>query len=815
MDDRSPEVARETQPDVGLRELARVLVRGSAEADDLAQDAWIVLARKNALAPEERWPLAFGVLRNLARSRNRRERHRRFVERGSARPESVESTQADLERHEIARRIVAQVRTLDEPYRSVVELRYLEELTAEEVARRLDRPAATVRSQTQRGLVLLRERLDREDPGGRRAWCASLALLDVGRPRPLGRSLAIRQWLIGGAAIVGLAFVAQRLLRADGSVDSPPIAALDSKARVPDSLQPANDAPSRRPIGALEMVLESGPAAHPAFDAGPATSAEYVDVLTVDANGQSAAEVDVFVVAGGITRHAGRSSASGRLRFPFTSADLSSEISVLAPSQLALVAEDRARATSLLVFVERRRALADVVRIPLDRGGVILSGSVLDPAGFPIAGAIVEYGETIVRRTELEPGIARHDTSAPQRTDDAGQFTMRVDPGRARLRARAPDRPETMFAVIADESSPHACTLRFSRGHDLAGVVLAASGEPAVGARVFVDPGETRLRHEVTTDSDGRFILRDVQLGARIVWAIHRAESASMDLDARAGGASEWNPRLANRPALRVRLVDESGAPRAGYAVSVRTLGTSPYWQRGMRTDEEGRAAAVDVPEGLVEILVAPLQRSVPYPMLVRRLESIGADEVELVLASADVGVGVLRGTVVDSAGRPLDLRLGVLIRKTGNTLTNEVPVDASSGAFRIDSLPSGDYEALLVLRSTEVGQVGCVDLRTLTLRASEESELGPLALPRPGFLALIADPIDESATLEIAALTDLFGRVTLLTGRGRIPERIELLPGDYAVCVRIRERVVVEGSTRVESGSTVHLVLAPPALGR
>ena len=465
MDDRSAETAaNETLPDVGLRELAHVLVRGDAEADDFAQDAWIVHARKNALALEARSPLAFGILRNLARSRDRRERQRRSVERGSARSESVEPAHADLERREIERRLVACVRALDEPYRPVVALRYLEEHTAEEVARRLDRPAATVRSQTLRGLALLRERLDREDPGGHMAWCASLSLLDVGRARPRGRSFAVRPWMIAGAAIVGLAFVAQRFLGTGVRVESPPTAAANRVIHTPGPLQPANDGGARQPIGGVEAFVVSEAGARVAFDSVPLTPIEFVDVLTVEANGRPPANVDVFVVAAGVARHASRSSASGRLQFPFTQDDLASEIAVLAPAQLALVAEDQERSTSLLVRVERRRALADVVRIPLDRGGVILAGTVLDPAGIPIAGAIVEYGETVVRRIELEPGVVRHDASAPERSDDAGHFTMRVDPGRAWLRARASGLPETMFAVIVERTSSHACTLRFSRG---------------------------------------------------------------------------------------------------------------------------------------------------------------------------------------------------------------------------------------------------------------------------------------------------------------------------------------------------------------
>ena len=69
---------------------------------------------------------------------------------------------------------------LSEPYRSTLLLRFFEQLSAEEIARRTGVPPSTVRNRTKRALDSLRERFDREHAGDRRAW--ALQLLPIAAP---------------------------------------------------------------------------------------------------------------------------------------------------------------------------------------------------------------------------------------------------------------------------------------------------------------------------------------------------------------------------------------------------------------------------------------------------------------------------------------------------------------------------------------------------------------------------------------------------------------------------------------------------------
>jgi len=75
------------------------------------------------------------------------------------------------------RDVVAKILALDEPYRSVVVLRYYHELSSEEIAQRLGSKAATVRTQLARAHELLRAKLDKQY-GSRAAW-AGLLLPDA------------------------------------------------------------------------------------------------------------------------------------------------------------------------------------------------------------------------------------------------------------------------------------------------------------------------------------------------------------------------------------------------------------------------------------------------------------------------------------------------------------------------------------------------------------------------------------------------------------------------------------------------------------
>ncbi len=156
----------------GLRRLARGLVQGDADADDLVQDAWVAALRSPPDDPARLGGWLRRTLRNLAIDRRDAAARRRGHENAVAQP--AESSDPDPGRIETLRALLAEVEALDQPFRETIELRFLEGQPPRQIATRLGVPVATVHSRIQRGLARLRVRLDARHGGDRRAWLVGL-----------------------------------------------------------------------------------------------------------------------------------------------------------------------------------------------------------------------------------------------------------------------------------------------------------------------------------------------------------------------------------------------------------------------------------------------------------------------------------------------------------------------------------------------------------------------------------------------------------------------------------------------------------------
>ena len=181
-----------------VRSLARGLV-GEADADDLVQETWLA-ALSGASRPEtSRYGWLGGIVRNLSyRSRSRRQ-ERPPVRDATEAPASTDQGIDDLlVQAELQERLISAVRDLDEPYRTTVLLRYFEDLSVEELSRRMGVPSSTSRTRLQRALAQLRARLVREDR--QVSWSLLGALVAEAGIRP--RHLSLGGWIMGSQAKV-------------------------------------------------------------------------------------------------------------------------------------------------------------------------------------------------------------------------------------------------------------------------------------------------------------------------------------------------------------------------------------------------------------------------------------------------------------------------------------------------------------------------------------------------------------------------------------------------------------------------------------
>lgn len=156
-----------------LRGLARDLV-GAQHAEDVVQATALEALRKPPRHPGPLGGWLATVVRRVAGHHLRGERRRQQRERLAARPESV-LPEPGNEQRELFRRLNDAVLALPEPYQQTVLLRYFGGLPPMAIAERLGVPVATVKTRLQRGIGLLRSRLDAD--GTAADWRVALGVL--------------------------------------------------------------------------------------------------------------------------------------------------------------------------------------------------------------------------------------------------------------------------------------------------------------------------------------------------------------------------------------------------------------------------------------------------------------------------------------------------------------------------------------------------------------------------------------------------------------------------------------------------------------
>ena len=145
--------------------LAYHLLHDRAAAEEVAQEAFLALHRSLARiqSPEHAvfWLRKVAVQRAIDESRRRARRPQVALDGNEAAAAPANSL-VDPLLNETLRRLVA---SLPEAPRSVMVLRYQEDLDPSEIAEMLDMPVSTVKSHLQRSLALLREKLERKGVG--------------------------------------------------------------------------------------------------------------------------------------------------------------------------------------------------------------------------------------------------------------------------------------------------------------------------------------------------------------------------------------------------------------------------------------------------------------------------------------------------------------------------------------------------------------------------------------------------------------------------------------------------------------------------
>ena len=154
-----------------VRRLAYSLTRDQAEADDLVQETWLVVAQHPPAHDSNLKSWTRTVMKNILRRRWRGETRRAAREHAVAESEIAGDVAELSARANMLSKVAGHVHSLDEAQRTVVLLRYFDELPPRKIAERLQIPVNTVNSRLQRAHARLRELLKDEFGDG---WVAAL-----------------------------------------------------------------------------------------------------------------------------------------------------------------------------------------------------------------------------------------------------------------------------------------------------------------------------------------------------------------------------------------------------------------------------------------------------------------------------------------------------------------------------------------------------------------------------------------------------------------------------------------------------------------
>jgi len=572
-----------------VRRLARSIARDATLADELAHDALAVADR----APPDRREKWFGrVLRNLLRMRLRGARRR-------ARYEAIAEVGVVLTPEELVARTEAQravsgaVLALAEPYRSTVVLRYVEDLSSSEIARRLGVPEGTVRRRLKVGLDRLRAVLDPEGEGASR-----FALLLVVRRRTPAALVTIAAAVVVLAAAVAIAIAVRRAR----TTDVPETIAGSAATTSPARFLPAETAPPR---------LVAAPS--------PTMACRMVSGRVRDA---------VAAVPGARVSSAGDSAISDDAgHYELCVHPIHGVIRVEAAGYGA-IEDARIHPTEALEH--------DFELVP----EAPIRGRVVDTVGHPVADVRVVARPTT---TELAAAPGAATTSAE------GRFTIvGIAPGRYEVTASTADRKGSALAssersveIVLDQSR-HTVAPATVKG------TVTYHGHALAGAEVWC----LTTSNVAITSNDGSYVLTGEAAGrCALVAMTANAASKIVPLDLVAGEARQIDLETAYAASIAGTVVDLSGAPVRGIFVSA--IGADGLPAGDTISDTRGTFVITTLPAGHYKLIAysSPAE-GVPFqtaPIAVALADNDAA--VEGVQIAIDNTRTEIRGHVVDEAG--------------------------------------------------------------------------------------------------------------------------------------------------------------------
>jgi RNA polymerase sigma factor (sigma-70 family) len=857
--------------DARLRRLARRL-GANGEAEDVVQEAWLAALRRPPKEEENVQGWLYTVMRFASFRHRRRERERWMRESLVARSQSQFDDVQEI-REPGPTALAAELAALREPYRTVIRLRYFDELSIEEISVRLGRPEATVKSQLQRGVGTLRRRL-----GPSRVGMPSLLVRAAERLRTGGEALASGKLLpigVVSCACLALFFVVRAVDQRVVADEAPVSVALEGRTTAPalpvEALAPSA---SRRPAvldpGSLVVSVEWADAGGPVADApvflahesltpgaserreartDPSGRARFEELLPgpwrigLQLGGGSFAVVEPGrerTVRLALPRGIEITGTVELRRVPLPDAEIWVSLpdrtdvgSVVARTD----AEGRFRLHDvdprswigalhedaippMLIPLDAPRAEGDL-RLSVREGKGSLRGRILDEDGAPLAGVRVRCLET---RDELRPGWSTRMPSVAASTDEGGSFELPVLSPAATLLVLEADGFEPQCLRLPNAGQivlPPAISMQ--RSLRIEGRIVDEGGAPQAGASIALEPGEPFSALLARSDAAGGYAFASV--GRRL----YRLRAASADgtrssvqeLDLRSSPSNVVVAPLLvldERSSLCGRAEDEHGEPLVGWIVELveerAARGAEPLVGR------PGRQPRSTATGERGEFTFGACDGG-PYLL---RLLPAGGGAPRACEAGARPGPGshvLIASAAPTAAFRGILAPVGVEIAPGTRMLLASpdlerplrAAVEPTDGAFSFEDVPPGSYDLLVWSPDLEP-----MRLRSVEVLAGEELPPESFELSRPGSVTgqlRFSDGFPrEKQGVEIRSdrmsRTGFMGRNSAVRIDATGSYRCDdLVPGVYAAYLFSNATILDCRDVEVAAGATTSLDLA------
>ena len=545
-----------------IHSLARSLVQDEHHAADIAQTA-LVAALEHPPESDGAIRSWFSrVIRNFTASLYRGEKRRRKyeqdslqIEKNAAADETTISAEEVAIRKEALRHMTEAVVALEEPYLSIIMLRFYEDLPAREAAEKLGIPHETAKTQIQRGLEKLRSNLDNRYGGHRKMWtmviaplaglqvaalsstaAASISAATAASGSSLGSSSALSHLLLLSGK-VKLALAAA-LLIATGLALIPFITGSPREVPRPAAEQDTISIPTAIEASQMPPPVESGEVDeynHPEKDPERLTLSPtgiFLSGTVTDlSSGSPVEDFDIRLQSrisgnrwktiyqetvhdtGGLFSFA--LEKGGLFRFTVRSSGYSWKMF----SRLRI--PEKGGTTSLMVKLDT---------------GLALSGRVVDDAtNRPVAGAVVgpaEYSwETNLLRINF---LKQKECCVYDVTDSDGRFALRgLQNSDGKFAAVHPDFAEGVVPAAAWETPENnvGVEIRLKRGFTISGRAFDDRGKPAPNLLIRVYGYDIPTTRPLMTGRDGRFRTPPVLPGRVILKTGDHSGEIDNDLD--------------------------------------------------------------------------------------------------------------------------------------------------------------------------------------------------------------------------------------------------------------------------------------------